>query len=542
MLLCINTSQSHNTFWISEYFVEQDRYFYLILLYVNAAFCIGMFTIAATGSMLLALLKHACGIFSVASYRLGQIMTTDARRNHLTHKLTIKKRIIHAVDIHCKAMEYSEFLISNFEGSFFLLIIFGVLCLSFNLFRIFQLVSTTNNMYEFSMRVLCASAVIIYMFMANYIGQQIVDHNEHVHFTAYNVQWYTASLDVQRMILFVLQRGSRIFGLHVGGLFVASLECFAAVKYLLEQLQEICNELKDENEIAIIKKYGDKAKHVTVFLTLLIVCTQVIIIVQPIWSRILGIFLFLNESRSRGEMFIVTEYFVDQQKYSHLVLLHINVAICIGLFAMIATGTMLLVFLKHACGMFSIASYRIKRAIANNMPQNTNLSDQSIICKKIICAVDIHRKAMQYSDFLISSFEGSFFLLIAFGVTSMSLNLFRLFQLALSGDNKQELLVRFICAILILLYMFLANEIGQEITDHNDQIYFTAYIVRWYTAPLHVQKLILFLIQRGSKPFGLHVGRLFVASLECFATLASASISYFTVMYSVQKTYNTPII
>ncbi|XP_032680611.1 uncharacterized protein LOC116848532 [Odontomachus brunneus] len=269
---------------------------------------------------------------------------------------------------------------------------------------------------------------------------------------------------------------------------------------------------------------------------------QIVIITQPIWPRVLGIFLFLNESLFRHKTLIVTEYFVDQEKYYYLIMLHTIIAICIGMFAIVATGTLLLVFLKHACGMFSIASYRIERAITNNKRENVNLKDQNTIFKRMIYAVDIHRKAMKYSRFLISSFEGTFFLLIVLGVVSLSLNLFRLdiicflvFQLASSRGNKEELLFRFVCVIVILIYMFFSNEIGQEITDHNDQVYLTAYKVMWYAAPLHVQKLILFLIQRGNKTFGLHVGGLFTSSLQCFATLASTSVSYFTVMYSTQQ-------
>lgn len=38
-------------------------------------------------------------------------------------------------------------------------------------------------------------------------------------------------------------------------------------------------------------------------------------------------------------------------------------------------------------------------------------------------------------------------------------------------------------------------------------------------APLHIQRLILFLMQRGTKDFSLNVGGLFIESLECFATV-----------------------
>lgn len=40
------------------------------------------------------------------------------------------------------------------------------------------------------------------------------------------------------------------------------------------------------------------------------------------------------------------------------------------------------------------------------------------------------------------------------------------------------------------------------------------YSAQWYAIPLREQKLSLFLLQRGSKPFNLNVGGLFIASME----------------------------
>ncbi|XP_018355584.1 PREDICTED: uncharacterized protein LOC108745304 [Trachymyrmex septentrionalis] len=82
--------------------------------------------------------------------------------------------------------------------------------------------------------------------------------------------------------------------------------------------------------------------------------------------------------------------------------------------------------------------------------------------------------------------------------------------------------------------MFMCNLGGQQIIDHNNYIFVTAYKVQWYVTPLPIQKLILILLQRGSKSFVLDLGGLFVASLECFATLINASVSYFIVIYSIQ--------
>ncbi|XP_018361489.1 PREDICTED: uncharacterized protein LOC108760186 [Trachymyrmex cornetzi] len=80
--------------------------------------------------------------------------------------------------------------------------------------------------------------------------------------------------------------------------------------------------------------------------------------------------------------------------------------------------------------------------------------------------------------------------------------------------------------------MFLANYLGQKIIDHNNHVFDTAYNVQWYKTPLHIQRMILFLLQRRAKEFSLNIGSIFDASIEGFATLIKASVSYFTVMHS----------
>jgi len=51
----------------------------------------------------------------------------------------------------------------------------------------------------------------------------------------------------------------------------------------------------------------------------------------------------------------MTEYFVDQERYFYLLLLHLDVGSSIGLIAFIAGLTMILVCLIYTCGMFRIA-------------------------------------------------------------------------------------------------------------------------------------------------------------------------------------------
>jgi len=46
----------------------------------------------------------------------------------------------------------------------------------------------------------------------------------------YNIDWFMASLRVQKLILFLLQKGSTDLKLNIGGLFIPALESFAMVE------------------------------------------------------------------------------------------------------------------------------------------------------------------------------------------------------------------------------------------------------------------------------------------------------------------------
>ncbi|XP_071637699.1 uncharacterized protein [Temnothorax longispinosus] len=304
------------------------------------------------------------------------------------------------------------------------------------------------------------------------------------------------------------------------------------VKKLLMELQHILNKLRDKNEIAIAKKYSCIANRYTITLTVLVVCGIFVSIIVRIWSNLINVDVPMNISHQRSRhLFIITEYFVDQEKYFHLILFHMYIAFSIGLTVMVAIGAMLITYLQHTCGMFRIASYRIEHAMSIDILQNITLKNKILMTKGIIYAVDIHRQAMKLSRDLLSAFDIMMVWLITCGVVCVSINLF---QIASSGNNVEELLFPFMFLLTSVIYMFIANYIGQNVTDHNNYVFSTAYNVQWYRAPIHIQKMILFLLQRQTKEFTLSVGKLFHASMECFATLVKTSVSYFTVIYSTR--------
>ncbi|EZA54429.1 ObirOr5-9E44 [Ooceraea biroi] len=311
------------------------------------------------------------------------------------------------------------------------------------------------------------------------------------------------------------------------------------VKCFVNRLQYFCNELKDENEIAIIKKYGNSAEHITIAVTLFSGCCLLILSLLPILPWILGTFLLVNESRPLYNMQIVTEYFVDKDKTFYLILLHTYVSVCIGIIAMCAAGMMLVAYLKHVCGVFSIASYNMEQTMMLNVHEKPNLWRRSRnkmeIIKKLRRAVHVHRIAIELSENFTTNFNATYFFIVGIVVICLSLNLYQIFQIVLHRSYVEELLLHLVFAAAMLVYSLVANYTGQEIIEHYNDMFTVAYNIRWYTAPVRIQRLILFLLQRSCKIYGLKIGGLFIASLEGFASLFTASISYFTVLYSTQK-------
>ncbi|XP_039311537.1 uncharacterized protein LOC120359124 [Solenopsis invicta] len=302
------------------------------------------------------------------------------------------------------------------------------------------------------------------------------------------------------------------------------------VKLSLEQILHTYNELKNKNEIAILENYGKVAQLYTAVLTIFGVCYMSVFFILQMWPLIIGVILSMNHSRLHPRIYIATEYFVNQEDYYFLIFLHLNAAMWIGITAIIAIGTMFLTYFWYICGMFNIASLRIQRAMMTSILQNITQENEILIYKGIIYAIDIHRKATEFSQFFIKSFEGSFFFLIAFGIVSLSSS----FVEITSVNNIEEFLPFSIIIITVYVYLILANYTAQEVMDHNKRVFATVYNVQWYIAPLHIQKILIFLLLRGNKAFNLNLGGLFVGSLESAAMLSSASVTYFTVLYSIR--------
>ncbi|XP_039311429.1 uncharacterized protein LOC120359113 [Solenopsis invicta] len=303
------------------------------------------------------------------------------------------------------------------------------------------------------------------------------------------------------------------------------------LKILFDQIQNDWNLLKDKLEIDIIKKY---AYDMRLFAISIMVYCQLIMLSCGIFENfpmILDIILPLNESRP-FQLMAITEYFIDQEKYIYYLMLHESLTAYIGLLSLCGIGVILLMFMMHACALFKIASYRIENAIEKSVlmvPRRKYL-----LYQKIVYAVVMHQRAIEFTDFVNSVLTTFYTTIIIIGVCSLTVNLFQLLQYITYMNDIRIICISVVFVIYHLNYMFVLNYGGQELINHAIQFFQASYNNLWYTAPLHIQKLLLFIMQRGTRNSVFVCGKMYVGSLEGFATLTSTAVSYFTVIYSTR--------
>jgi hypothetical protein len=68
IILSTNKSRSQPLYIRVEYFLDQEKYFYLFLFHVNITICIETAVLIAIGTMVIAFLQHTCGMLRIARY------------------------------------------------------------------------------------------------------------------------------------------------------------------------------------------------------------------------------------------------------------------------------------------------------------------------------------------------------------------------------------------------------------------------------------------------------------------------------------------
>ncbi|KYN33057.1 hypothetical protein ALC56_12691, partial [Trachymyrmex septentrionalis] len=171
-----------------EFFIDEEQYFYIYLIYEIITLIIETFTILATTTLSFTLIRHCCATFKIARY---------------VYILILLKKVIY-VELF---VVYIKIVCSN-------------------------LIEETVTQHTLQIPVYQKTHVmchIISMFVFNFLGQSVSDHSAEIFNAAYNTMWYLAPISMQKLLLFVMQNSLKAYTLTVGHIYVTSLEGFSTV-------------------------------------------------------------------------------------------------------------------------------------------------------------------------------------------------------------------------------------------------------------------------------------------------------------------------
>ncbi|EZA46933.1 hypothetical protein X777_00572, partial [Ooceraea biroi] len=132
----VNGCRPHRLYIAVEYFSDQQKYYYILLIHMNAALFIGILTVLATATLMLMFFHHACGMFKIACYCIEHAIEINALKHiSFNSEPSISKKIVYAVDIHREAMQITDHLMNRFDTMYFCLVVLSVITLSLNLFQ-----------------------------------------------------------------------------------------------------------------------------------------------------------------------------------------------------------------------------------------------------------------------------------------------------------------------------------------------------------------------------------------------------------------------
>ncbi|XP_020285580.1 odorant receptor 42a [Pseudomyrmex gracilis] len=185
----LNESRKNEHPFHAEFFIDNEKYFYLIRLQMYLIILLVLGAVLAHATMFVVYAQHASGMFIVLGF----------------------------VDIIQSCYELNIFV--EFLS---LIALIGI--------TMVQTVKFSGLSDERSLRSIAfVGGQSIYLFICSYAGQQIIDTSTQLFMKTYSGKWHNMSLWKQKMMLFVMMRCMQTISIRPYNHYVVSLESFSTI-------------------------------------------------------------------------------------------------------------------------------------------------------------------------------------------------------------------------------------------------------------------------------------------------------------------------
>ncbi|XP_032676032.1 odorant receptor 4-like isoform X2 [Odontomachus brunneus] len=287
---------------------------------------------------------------------------------------------------------------------------------------------------------------------------------------------------------------------------VADLGC--GIKFFIcilktTQIKALFNQIRDDRQtlstcenINIFDSYARKGRKFTIIYGGFVYFALILFMLVPLQPLLLG------SSNDTRPLLHEVNYYIDMDKYYLPILLHGYIMVAIIVTIGVATDTMFVIMVQHVCGLLTIIRQQVDNIIKEeNLMMDINppvMNDEPY--KNIIKSIRAHKRALRFANLMEAVFNPMFLVMAACNVLVVSM----------TGVTAQQLI------------------------DHSIYIHTSLINMTWYRTSFKTRKIFIFMLMRTEKPCVLTAGKMFVISMDTFTTIVRMSMSYFTMLRSMQ--------
>ncbi|XP_067210600.1 odorant receptor 9a-like isoform X2 [Linepithema humile] len=260
------------------------------------------------------------------------------------------------------------------------------------------------------------------------------------------------------------------------------------IRALFNQIQSDWQLLMMSPHIKTLDSYAQNGRKFTIIYASAFYSALLLFMLVPLQPLLLG----SSSNDTTRPLLHRVEYYIDMDKYYFPILVHGYVTAVVLVSVAIAADTMYVIMVQHVCGLFTIIGF---------------------------------------ANLIEAAFSQMFLMLAGFNMLIMSMT----GATAVTNMDKPEEFLRqitFACALLV--HLFFESFQAQRLIDHSAHIHTSLINTAWYQTSFRTRKILIFMIMKTREPCVLTAGKMFVISMDTFSTIVRTSVSYFTMLRSVQ--------
>ncbi|KAK2576708.1 hypothetical protein KPH14_005366 [Odynerus spinipes] len=306
------------------------------------------------------------------------------------------------------------------------------------------------------------------------------------------------------------------------------------MRVCFERIAEDWHTLRSEEDEQILQKYTEYGKRLATVYLVYICVTGVAFLLQPL------IILFIEDNNASNvtvyKLPVRLDYGSYIEKYYYLFVVHSYISILAHMAVWTTVDILLVVFVQHVCGLFSIVGHSLER-VGRNVGVNYQLylvKSEDNEYSEIFHSFRGHIRAMEFAQEIESLFSMTFFFVGGLSMIAISATGI---QAVINSDSIYDILRYAPLCSSQLFQLFYHCWQAQQLLDHSTNVYESISNGSWYQTSARSRKLLCLMLTRRNRPCQLTAGKLYVLSIEAFCTIVRTSMSYFTLLRSAQTEF-----